>query len=98
MIHADGRDVRSKSQPQGWLVLGEQFAWVKSKNEPLASSLEIVVLINTLFDETIGPNIRVGFDARAVMREAEVMVPVDVVSQEPSLVYGRKMHTGQIPG
>jgi len=63
--------------------------------------MQNVVPINALFDESFGPNIQDGFDARALMRDAEVIVAVDVMSQKESLVYGRKllteMHLGKIP-
>jgi hypothetical protein len=39
------------------------------------------------------PNLQAEFDPRALIQDAEVIVAVDVMSQEQSLVYGRKLLT-----
>lgn len=52
-----------------------------------------VIPIHALFDESFGPNVQRDFDPRVLVRDAEVIVAVDVMSQEHSIVYGRKLLT-----
>ncbi len=60
--------------------------------------MDKVIPINALFDESFGPNLQAEFDPRAVIHDAEVIVAVDVMSQEQSLVYGRKLLTEMATG
>jgi hypothetical protein len=51
-----------------------------------------VIPIDALFDEVLGPTLgRQGFDSTAVLREADVILGVDVVSRHEFLVYGQAL-------
>lgn len=74
---------------------------MKPGNQQQVNSMDDVLPINSLFDGSFGPNLKADFDPRVVIRQAEVIIAVDVMSREQSLVYGRKllneMATGKIP-
>jgi hypothetical protein len=55
--------------------------------------MDDVLPINALFDGSFGPNLKADFDPRVVMRQAELIIAVDVMSNEQSLVYGRRLLT-----
>jgi hypothetical protein len=60
--------------------------------------MDNVVPINALFDESFGPNLQAEFDPRALILDAELIIAVDVMSREQSLVYGRKLLTEMATG
>jgi hypothetical protein len=81
-----------------WSVLTEDLHTVKSGNHRRVNSMDDVLPINTLFDGSFGPNLKADFDPRVVMRQAELIIAVDVMCREESPVYGGRLLTEIVTG
>ena len=81
-----------------WSVLTEDLQTVKSGNQRRVNSIDDMLPINAFFDGSFGPNLKADFDPRVVMQQAELIIAVDVMSREESLVYGRRLLTEIVTG